>query len=97
MFEFNIRRVNLDLPGSEPSTHLINGSLEVEKNWFYVLCTIMQRVRSPAPNRHYRALAPSALTKLFAFCADRRPAAPRDPPGPAGREPSAPPAATLHN
>ncbi|GBP60796.1 hypothetical protein EVAR_85056_1 [Eumeta japonica] len=29
-------------------------------------------VRSPAPNG-YRAPAPSALTKLFAFCADRRP------------------------
>ncbi|GBP97271.1 hypothetical protein EVAR_49074_1 [Eumeta japonica] len=31
-------------------------------------------VRSPAPNGRYRAPAPSALTKLFAFCADRRPA-----------------------
>ncbi|GBP87289.1 hypothetical protein EVAR_86871_1 [Eumeta japonica] len=30
-------------------------------------------VRSPAPNGRYRAPAPSALTKLFAFCADRRP------------------------
>ncbi|GBP98142.1 hypothetical protein EVAR_73011_1 [Eumeta japonica] len=40
-------------------------------------------VRSPAPNGRYRAPAPSALTKLFAFCADRRPlrsAAPRSPP-----------------
>ncbi|GBP08452.1 hypothetical protein EVAR_77150_1 [Eumeta japonica] len=34
-------------------------------------------VRSPAPNGRYRAPAPSALTKLFAFCADRRPATPR--------------------
>ncbi|GBP62143.1 hypothetical protein EVAR_46112_1, partial [Eumeta japonica] len=34
----------------------------------------------------YRAPAPSALTKLFAFCADRRPYAPRDPPGPTDRE-----------
>ncbi|GBP68383.1 hypothetical protein EVAR_99059_1 [Eumeta japonica] len=31
-------------------------------------------VRSPAPNGRYRVPAPSALTKLFAFCADRRPA-----------------------
>ncbi|GBP81500.1 hypothetical protein EVAR_64209_1 [Eumeta japonica] len=30
-------------------------------------------VRSPAPNGRYRAPAPSALTKLFAFYADRRP------------------------
>ncbi|GBP52732.1 hypothetical protein EVAR_43933_1 [Eumeta japonica] len=31
-------------------------------------------VRSPAPNGRYRVPAPSALTKLFSFCADRRPA-----------------------
>ncbi|GBP39838.1 hypothetical protein EVAR_29068_1 [Eumeta japonica] len=35
---------------------------------------IVSSVRSPAPNGRYRALAPSALTKLLAFCADRRPA-----------------------
>ncbi|GBP76110.1 hypothetical protein EVAR_41893_1 [Eumeta japonica] len=54
-------------------------------------------VRSPAPNGRYRAPAPSALTKLSAFYADRCPAAPRDPPSPADRESAAPPAATLHN
>ncbi|GBP24415.1 hypothetical protein EVAR_19291_1 [Eumeta japonica] len=39
-------------------------------------------VRSPAPNGRYRAPAPSALTKLFAFVQ----IAARDPPGPADRE-----------
>ncbi|GBO98773.1 Retrovirus-related Pol polyprotein from transposon TNT 1-94 [Eumeta japonica] len=48
-------------------------------------------VRSPAPNGRYRAPAPSALTKLFAFVQ----IAARDPPGPADRV-RAPPA-TLHN
>ncbi|GBP89176.1 hypothetical protein EVAR_90314_1 [Eumeta japonica] len=49
------------------------------------------------PKRTLPRARSSALIKLFAFCADRRPAAPRDSPGPADRESAAPPAATLHS
>ncbi|GBP22751.1 hypothetical protein EVAR_13541_1 [Eumeta japonica] len=37
------------------------------------------------------------IISLCAFCADRHPAAPRDPPGPADRESAASPAITLHS
>ncbi|GBP67358.1 hypothetical protein EVAR_51429_1 [Eumeta japonica] len=46
------------------------------KRQSFTLCTcFFKKLNSIArPNGRYRAPAPSALTKLFAFCADRRPA-----------------------
>ncbi|GBP32237.1 hypothetical protein EVAR_27661_1 [Eumeta japonica] len=59
------------------ATQMCNGCTiyKMQIEW----CIRHSSVRSPARNGRYRAPAPCAFTKQFDFCADGRPAAPRDP------------------